>query len=438
MRLIVILGILFSGHLIFAQGQDLKITGYQIDARLDVSKKQLFIEAELTIQKPRFSGGLSLLLSHHAIIDSVWLAGHTKIPFQQSAKDSLVIHLPGTLENSKKIVLTFSYALPVDSFMVHRGMVVMKRFERWYPLQNFELCNATITITVPGNLMTLSSGTSVKKMRSDNTATYEWKSGNICSLPLFIFNPDSMEYRSEIVEGTRINGYFVPGNKDATNIMSQVRNSLMFYSGYLGKYQYANFSVIEIPSDDFLGQAQQSLLLFTSKLMEYIPDPGSWVPHEVGHQWFGHTVIPDEHAQGRWFVEESINEYLRARYVERVYGADSLRRILREVYLANYNALVESGKDVPVLNVVSVNNSTEEAQSIYAKGPLILHQLRSCMGDKNWDAFIRKIYRDFGYRMFTLDDFKTGLSTYDPGGSCLNLLNTLLVSRGIPEGLCYD
>jgi len=146
----------------------------------------------------------------------------------------------------------------------------------------------------------------------------------------------------------------------------------------------------------------------------------------------------DEQAPGRWFVEESIDEYLKAMYVEHLYGSDSLRRMLKDFYLANYHAVVEDGKDVAIMDVVSVNNSNEDAQAIYAKGPLVLHQLRRCMGDDNWNNMIKKVYQDFQKKLFTLEDFKIYISKYDHGGKCPGLFNDLLISKGIPEGLRFD
>ncbi len=179
------------------------------------------------------------------------------------------------------------------------------------------------------------------------------------------------------------------------------------------------------------------MLLFTSRLPDYIPDPGLWAPHEVGHQWFGNVVSPDENARGRWFVEESINEYLRAMYVEHTYGADSLKRLLRELYLRNYTEIVKKEKDVPIMEVVSVNNSVEEAQAIYAKGPLVLHQVRRCMGDDNWNSCIKRIYRDFQKQLFTLEDFKRYIARFGKDGKCLGRFNELLIARGIDQDFVY-
>ena len=125
-------------------------------------------------------------------------------------------------------------------------------------------------------------------------------------------------------------------------------------------------------------------------------------------------------------------------YVEHEYGIDSLKRILKDVYLANYNNLVKAGQDVSVLDVVSVNNSTEEAQSIYAKGPILLHQLRRCMGDESWNAMIKRIYEKFQNRKFTLEDFKNCISKYPNDGQCLKLLNNLLISKGIPGNIGFE
>ncbi|MEI6682269.1 MAG: hypothetical protein WCO44_06560 [Bacteroidota bacterium] len=114
-------------------------------------------------------------------------------------------------------------------------------------------------------------------------------------------------------------------------------------------------------------------------------------------------------------------------YVEHLYGADSLKRLLRGLYLKNYTGIVKKETDVPIMEVVSVNNSVEEAQSVYSKGPLVLHQLRRCMGDENRNGCIKRIYDDFRKKLFTLEDFKRYIARYDSRRRCLARLNELLV-----------
>ena len=317
-------------------------------------------------------------------------------------------------------------------------MYVMKRFDRWYPLQIGDIFNANLTVNVPDNLTTISNGSFKKQLLTNYRAAFKWKTSNESDLALFVFNSDSMEYKSEVVEGTRMNFYFVPGLKDEQKIISLVKSSFSYYNGLLGKYKNKDFTVIEIPAGYYLGQGLHTLLLFTPTLLQYIPDPGAWVPHEVGHQWIENSIQIDLQSKGGWFIEESLTEYLRAMYVEHEYGTDSLSRILKDVYLANYNELVKEGQDVTVLDVVSVNNSIEEAQCIYAKGPIILHQVRRCMGDENWIAMIKMVYTDYQGKFFALEDFRKCISKYDTNGKCLKLFNDMIITKGIPENLSFD
>ncbi len=429
--------ILLTSEVVFAQSNGLKITGYDINFTLNLSSRKFFIDAQVTFQKKDSADTFSLLLSHYASITNVKSINNEIIPFNVSGNDTLSVSLPEKTEKSEKFTLLFSYVLPADSFLVDKGMFIMKRVFRWYPFQKGDIFNSTIRITVPDNLITLSNGTCEKKLRSNHTTTFVWKTTHESDLALFIFNPDSMEYKSEVFAGIRINYYFVPGLKDEQKIISLVKSSFSFYSNYLARYQNDTYTVIEIPANWFLGQSLHTLLLFTPKLLEYIPDPGAWVPHEVGHQWFGNKVRAGEQANGRWFVEESINEYLRAMYIEHLYGSDSLKHMMEDFYLANYKANVKKGKDVSIMDVSSVNNSIEEAQCIYAKGPIVLHLLRKCMGNDHWNTMIKKIYKDFQNRFFTLDDFKNYISKYDHEGHCLRVFNTFLIIKGIPENLTF-
>lgn len=428
--------IFLLSQVVYAQPAGMKLNTYDINANLDLSTKKMFVDIRLNIQSLDTSSIFIFLLSHFAALKSVRSADQKEIPFHLSKQDTLTIKIPNNQEEKSNFTLFFSYSLPVDSFIVHRGMYVMKRYDHWYPLHYGNLFNSTLKISVPENQIVISNGTCTGKHKSSERTIFNWKTNNESDLALFVFNPDSMDYKTEVLKGTRMDFYFVPGLKDAQKIFSLVKSSFSFYNKLLGPYQNNVFTVIEIPADWFLGQGLHTLLLFTPKLIEYMPDPGAWVPHEVGHQWIGNIIPLDEQSNGRWFVEESFNEYLRAMYVEHEYGSDSLKSILKNVYLANYNALVKDGKHVSVLDVNSVNSSTEEAQCIYAKGPMILHQLRKCIGDKDWNDLIKRIYNDFQNRFFTLQDLKIYISNYDNSGNCLKSFNDFLISKGIPETLC--
>lgn len=438
MRYSIIFLVFLLNECVTAQSSKLEINAYDINVNFDLSTRQFLIDIKLSIKNDAALRTIPLLLSKNAEIKSIRLDNQENIPFQITGKDSLNLELPDKSIKNKKFSVIISYMLPADSFMVKRGMIVMKRFDRWYPLQMGDIFHSNLTVNLPDNLASVSNGSCRKKPLSDHRTSFNWKTSNEKDLVLCVFNPDSMEYKSEVLEGTKLNFYFIPGLKNEQKIISQVKSSFSYYSKLIGKYQDNNFSVVEIPADYFLGQGLHTLLLFTPTLLEYIPDPIAWVPHEVGHQWIESIIHIDESSSGWWFVEESLTEYLRAMYIEHEYGIDSLNHILKNVYFANYTNLVKAGQDASILDVVSVNNSIEEAQCIYAKGPIVLHQVRKCMGDENWNTMIKGIYIRFKNRRFTLEDFKNCVSKYQNDGQCLNLLNNLLISKGIPESISLE
>ena len=438
MRHTIILLLFIFSEVVTAQTNKTEINAYDINVNLDLSKRQFLIDIQVDIKNNASLRTIPLLLSKKAEIKSIRLNTQENIPFQIAGNDTLILRLSEKSVKDTKLTLILSYILPADSFMVNRGMIVMKRYDRWYPLQIGDIFCSNLTVNVPDILTTISNGSCRKNYLPNHRTTFKWKSSNENDLALFVFNTDSMEYKSEVLEGTTLNFYFVPGLKDEQKIISLAKSSFSYYSKLMGNYRDNDFSVIEIPAEYFLGQGLHTLLLFTPTLLKYIPDPEDWVPHEVGHQWIGNTIQMDEHSKGYWFVEESLNEYLRAMYIEHEYGVDSLNRILKDVYFENYKNLVKAGQDVSILDVGTVNNSLEEAQCIYAKGPLVLHQVRKCMGDENWNAMIKGIFKSFKNKNFTLEDFKNCISKNPNDRQCLNLLNNLLISKGIPESISFE
>ena len=62
-----------------------------------------------------------------------------------------------------------------------------------------------------------------------------------------------------------------------------------------------------------------------------------------------------------------------------------------------------------------------------------MHKIRCKIGKKNWDNFIKEIYRNYKGRFFTYDEFKKYLSLYDEDGGCTLMLEKWVTKTGIPE-----
>ncbi len=187
--------ILFLAWLFHANAGVYTIASYKIRADLDMNTRRLNCNVTLAICKADTARTFLFLFSRDARITEISADGLPGISYRFSGRDSLILTLKSGQAESKKTAIRFTYSLPLDSFMVKRGMVVMKRSERWYPLQMGVLFQARLSISVPQDLVTVSNGECLKQKQSGNRVQHDWETSHACNIALFVFNPDSMEYK---------------------------------------------------------------------------------------------------------------------------------------------------------------------------------------------------------------------------------------------------
>jgi aminopeptidase N len=196
------------------------------------------------------------------------------------------------------------------------------------------------------------------------------------------------------------------------------QNSTRIYNAFFGKVPYSRIAMTQQPAG-FFGQAWPTLifmpytaLLDTTQRSQLMGTRGGTnnffryvQPHEIAHQWWGHTVGWDSY-HDQW-MSEGFSEFsasLYVQFVRRDMGKfidfwEDQRRLIVEASPATRNRKPYSVG--PVTQGYRLNSGKTGGIarfSIYPKGAYILHMIRMMMYDQQGgssDARFQKMMKDF-------------------------------------------
>lgn len=113
--------------------------------------------------------------------------------------------------------------------------------------------------------------------------------------------------------------------------------------------------------------------------------------HEIGHRWLGEwTLLIRDGQPGAYFIKESLNEFMTLMFLRQHFG-NGLYLSLIEKYNAEYQKIINTPQDEPVVNLVENNNNTV----VYRKGPLILDRFAKEIGYENCISLISSFYQKY-------------------------------------------
>jgi len=178
-----------------------------------------------------------------------------------------------------------------------------------------------------------------------------------------------------------------------------LKDGLEYFSDSYGPYQFRQMRIIEFPRYETFAQSFPNTVPYSEAFgwVGDFSDPDKfdytyWVTaHELAHQWWGHQVVPNK-TRGSNLISESLAEYTALLLSERKYGADNMKRFLKEEldgYLRGRAS--ESKKENTYINC-------NRAYQWYQKGSLILYGLRDLIGEKALNTALREFRDSFALK----------------------------------------
>jgi aminopeptidase N len=266
----------------------------------------------------------------------------------------------------------------------------------WFPCddQPDDKATSEILLTVAADLAALANGrlAGVTEDRARGTKTYRWLQERPHSTYLFMAAAGPYQIVRDSYGGVPVD-YWVY-KKDvgaARRSFGRTPEILAFFSGLYGAYPWAKYDQVTVPSIGGGAEATTATLIGDDTIHDERAEQDfpsdSLVAHEAAHQWWGDLVTLSE--WGETWINESFGTYSDYLWTRHARGddegavnlLDKRSAYLREARTRYVRPIVTDRWRVPNDNFDS---------HTYPKGALVLHMMRSILGDQPFFAALRR------------------------------------------------
>jgi len=210
----------------------------------------------------------------------------------------------------------------------------------------------------------------------------EWTAPDGTKIPLEIFHYASHDYNVPLM-------------------LEAMKDSFKTFTREYGPYQYSQLRIIEFPFRSF-AQSFAGTVPFSENI-GFMRDPGNpednksvdlatyVTMHEIGHQWFGHQIMPAQ-TVGFNVLSEGLTENASMTAYEEELGWQKARRVLEQRAIQTYLvARTLDNDDEPPLA-----KAESQQYLVYNKASWVFWGLKQYMGEDKMQAAIRQFVTDFG------------------------------------------
>jgi hypothetical protein len=223
--------------------------------------------------------------------------------------------------------------------------------------------------------------------------------------------------RAETIDGFTVRVHSYAWNrKDVLDNMPKLAATFVkLYGGMLGPIPADELDIVEVPSYGW-GISPSGMVLITSEAYtnvaaKFASGVNGRLAHEIAHQWFGHKAIPVD-ANDNWLAE-SFAEYFAgiamgvvAAKEKSIHGFDEM---LIEWRSESRNC--ETGGTIATANYLGGEHGPEDRYCLlYNRGPLVLHMLRTSIGNDRFFAATKKFLDAANDGPASTDDYAKAVS----------------------------
>jgi ABC-2 type transport system permease protein len=195
--------------------------------------------------------------------------------------------------------------------------------------------------------------------------------------------------------------YHQPGHEFNTDRMMQaMKLSLELFSEKFSPYQFRQARILEFPSYADFAQSFANTIPYSENIgfISRLTDPQKIdvvtyvTAHEIGHQWWGHQLVPSSQQGGELLVE-SFAQYSALLVMEKMYGRDQIRRFLK--YELDRYLRQRGGEVVEELPLARVEN---QGYIHYQKGSLAMYWLKEVVGEEVLNRALAKLLKEYAFK----------------------------------------
>ncbi len=284
---------------------------------------------------------------------------------------------------------------------------------RWFPTidKPNERCTQEMYVTVEDRFKTLSNGLLINSNKnSDGTRTDYWKMDQAHAPYLFMLTIGEFAVVQERWGDMLLEYYVEPDYREyARDIFPYTPDMLTFFSDLLGvKYPWQKYSQVVV-RDYVSGAMENTTAVIFGEFMQGKKEDlvdvllnEKIVAHEMMHHWFGDYVTCESWAN--LTMNEGFANYSEYLWLEHKYGVDE----------AQYNRLQEmrgylaqASSDIhPLIHYGYADKEDMFDGHSYNKGGLVLHMLRTHVGDEAFFAALNLYLTRHAYSDVEADELR--------------------------------
>jgi ABC-2 type transport system permease protein len=181
---------------------------------------------------------------------------------------------------------------------------------------------------------------------------------------------------------------------------SAMKESLALFSKEFTPYQFRQARIIEFPAYAAFAQSFANTIPFSESIgfVQHWTDPtkidiATYVTaHEIGHQWWGHQLVPADQ-QGASMLVETFAQYSALLVMEQHYGKDQVRRFLKyelDRYLRSRGGAV--------LEELPLDRVEDQDYIYYRKGSVAMYWAKEALGEEVVNAAMRKLLAQYAFK----------------------------------------
>ena len=195
--------------------------------------------------------------------------------------------------------------------------------------------------------------------------------------------------------------YYAPGHEfNVDRMLKALGESLALFSQQFSPYQFKQARIIEFPAYAAFAQSFANTIPFSEDIgfIQHWSDPtkidvATYVTaHEVGHQWWGHQLVP-ANQQGAEMLTETLAQYSALLVMEQHYGKEHVRRFLKY----ELDRYLRSRGGQP-LEELPLNRVEDQDYIYYRKGSVAMYWARDALGEDVVDRALRKLLAQYAFK----------------------------------------
>ncbi len=195
--------------------------------------------------------------------------------------------------------------------------------------------------------------------------------------------------------------YYAPGHEfNVDRMLAAMQESLALFSREFSPYQFKQARIVEFPAYAAFAQSFANTIPFSEAIgfVQHWTDPtkidvATYVTaHEIGHQWWGHQLVPADQ-QGDPMLTETFAQYSALLVMEQHYGKDQVRRFLKyelDRYLRSRGGAV--------LEELPLDRVEDQDYIYYRKGSVAMYWAKEALGEDVVNRAMRKLLAQYAFK----------------------------------------